>query len=82
MSGNTRKNQVTRLVTLRHRSIMSGALETVDEITLFDSVGIGLEDYSALRLTYDLAERYGIGEERDFVPAPDDPKDLFSVIKG
>jgi hypothetical protein len=26
MSGNTRKNQVTRLVTLRHRSIMSGAL--------------------------------------------------------
>ena len=26
MSGNTRKNQVTRLVTVRHRSIMSGAL--------------------------------------------------------
>src|SRR5215471_8319616 len=25
-SGNTRKNQVTRLVTLRHRSTMSGAL--------------------------------------------------------
>ena len=29
MSGNTRKNQVTRLVTLRHRSIMSGALGLV-----------------------------------------------------
>jgi hypothetical protein len=28
MSGNTRKNQVTRLVTLRHRSTMSGALVT------------------------------------------------------
>ena len=27
MSGNTRKNQVTRLVTLRHQSTMSGALE-------------------------------------------------------
>ena len=27
MSGNTRKNQVTRLVTLRHRSTMSGALD-------------------------------------------------------
>ena len=26
MLGNTRKNQVTRLVTLRHRSTMSGAL--------------------------------------------------------
>ncbi len=28
MSGNTRKNQVTRLVTVRHWSIMSGALVT------------------------------------------------------
>src|SRR5690348_14352513 len=27
MSGNTRKTQVTRLVTLRHRSTMSGALD-------------------------------------------------------
>jgi hypothetical protein len=27
MSGNTRKNQVTRLVTLRHHSSMSGALD-------------------------------------------------------
>ena len=26
MSGNTRKNQVTRLVTVRHRSTMSGVL--------------------------------------------------------
>ena len=30
MSGNTRKNQVTRLVTLRHRSTMSGALRPWD----------------------------------------------------
>ena len=29
MSGNTRKNQVARLVTLRHRSRMSGALKLV-----------------------------------------------------
>ena len=28
MSGNTRKNQVTRLVTLRHQSTMSGVLDT------------------------------------------------------
>jgi hypothetical protein len=32
MSGNTRKNQVTRLVTLRHRSTMSGALVPVEEV--------------------------------------------------
>ena len=34
MSGNTRKNQVTRLVTLRHRSIMSGALGLSDRASL------------------------------------------------
>ena len=33
MSGNTRKNQVTRLVTLRHQSTMSGALGI--ELTTF-----------------------------------------------
>ena len=32
MSANTRKNQVTRLVTLRHRSTMSGALISADDV--------------------------------------------------
>ena len=32
MSGTSRKNQVTRLVTLRHRSILSGALELRDRM--------------------------------------------------
>lgn len=50
------------------------------EITLFDSVGIGLEDYSALRLTYDLANKYSIGEDKNLVPLLDDPKNLFSII--
>jgi ornithine cyclodeaminase len=50
------------------------------EITLFDSVGIGLEDYSALRLTHELAERYGIGDERNFTPVLEDPKDLISIL--
>lgn len=52
-----------------------------EEITLFDSVGIGLEDYSALRLTYELAEKYKIGEERNLTPELKDPKDLISVVK-
>jgi ornithine cyclodeaminase len=51
-----------------------------NEITLFDSVGIALEDYSALRLTYELAEKYHIGKEMNFIPTIKDPKDLFSVI--
>lgn len=54
--------------------------ETEDEITLFDSVGIALEDYSSLRLTYELAEKYSIGKEIDIVTDPNDPKDLISSI--
>ncbi|HVQ44329.1 MAG TPA: ornithine cyclodeaminase [Candidatus Saccharimonadia bacterium] len=52
-----------------------------DDITLFDSVGIGLEDYSALRLTYELTERYGLGEEHNFTPSLADPKDLMAVVR-
>ncbi len=55
--------------------------ENDKEITLFDSVGIGLEDYSALRLTYELSKRYGIGEELNLLPDMKDPKDLISLIK-
>jgi ornithine cyclodeaminase len=51
-----------------------------DEITLFDSVGMALEDQSAMRLTYKLAEEYRIGEDRDLNPAITDPKDLISVL--
>ncbi len=50
------------------------------EITLFDSVGIALEDYSALRFTYDLAEKYNLGEERNLTPVLLDPKNLIAVL--
>ena len=53
---------------------------TKQEITLFDSVGIALEDYSALRLVYELAEKYRIGEERNFTPVLENPKNLFGAI--
>lgn len=51
------------------------------DITLFDSVGIALEDYSVLRLTYELAEKYQIGSDLNLIPEVKDPKDLFSVIE-
>jgi GntR family transcriptional regulator, transcriptional repressor for pyruvate dehydrogenase complex len=38
-AGNTRKNQVTRLVTLRHRSTMSGALNLASTLTLLLQFG-------------------------------------------
>lgn len=51
------------------------------EVTIFDSVGFALEDFSALRYLYQLhrAER-GERREIDLVPTLDDPKNLFSVL--
>lgn len=54
--------------------------ENEDEITLFDSVGIGLEDYSVLRLTWELSEKYGIGEEMNLIPVLENPKNLISLL--
>jgi len=54
--------------------------ENDQEITLFDSVGIALEDYSGLRLTYELAQKYNLGEERNLTPVVTDPKDLTGTL--
>ncbi|MFN8770685.1 MAG: ornithine cyclodeaminase [Neisseriaceae bacterium] len=51
-----------------------------DEITVFDSVGFALEDFSILRLVYELSQKYVIGQDRNFVPPISDPKNLVSVI--
>src|SRR3989344_626920 len=50
------------------------------EITLFDSVGVALEDYSVLRLTYELARKYNIGKKLNLTPLLKDPKDLISAL--
>lgn len=51
-----------------------------DEVTIFDSVGFALEDYSALRYVHDLAIKFGIGTRLDLIPAPSDPKDLYQLV--
>jgi ornithine cyclodeaminase len=48
------------------------------EVTLFDSVGFALEDYSALSFLHDTAAALGIGETLDLVPQSADPKDLLA----
>jgi len=48
-----------------------------DEITVFDSVGFALEDFSALRTLERLARELGLGRELVLVPEMDDPKDLW-----
>lgn len=54
--------------------------ERDSEITVFDSVGFAIEDFSALRLVYDLALQYKIGEDINMIPSIKDPKNLFSIL--
>jgi ornithine cyclodeaminase len=78
------KEEAEKLVHAEMYEIVTGkkkGRENDQEITLFDSVGIALEDYSALRLIYELAEKYNIGENRNLTPVLKDPKDLISVLK-
>ena len=51
------------------------------QVTLFDSVGFALEDYSALRFMRDAARRLGYGQWVSLIPELSDPKDLFSLIQ-
>ncbi len=50
------------------------------EITVFDSVGFAIEDFSTLRLVNDVAEETGLFSVLDLVPELPDPKDLFSLV--
>jgi ornithine cyclodeaminase len=51
-----------------------------DEVTVFDSVGFALEDYSALRFMRDSARRLGVGRPIALIPELADPKNLFGSI--
>jgi ornithine cyclodeaminase len=51
------------------------------EVTLFDSVGFALEDFSALRYLLRIhQEERGGGRQIDLVPDLEDPKDLFGLL--
>ncbi len=54
---------------------------TDDEVTVFDSVGFALEDFSALRYLRRLhQEELGPRTRIDLLPQLQDPKDLFGVL--
>ncbi|MGB7819897.1 MAG: ornithine cyclodeaminase [Ornithinibacter sp.] len=64
--------------------VLSGAApgRTSDgEITVFDSVGFAIEDFSALRFLNDAVATTGHYDEIDLVAEPADPKDLFSLVR-
>src|SRR5204862_7735564 len=51
------------------------------EVTIFDSVGFALEDFSALRYLLRIHHEERGGEQQiDLLPALEDPKDLFGVL--
>ena len=50
------------------------------EVTVFDSVGFAIEDFSTLRYLRDLATRAGLTTTLDLVPDLADPKDLFGSL--
>ncbi len=50
------------------------------QITLFDSVGFAIEDFSALRYVRDQLQRTGLYQELDLLADPDDPRDLFGML--
>jgi ornithine cyclodeaminase len=53
------------------------------EVTVFDSVGFALNDFSALRYLHRLnAEQRDSATDIDLVPILDDPKDLFGGLVG
>jgi ornithine cyclodeaminase len=61
-------------------TMQAAGRRNVAEVTLFDSVGFALEDYSALRLVRDCAIELGLGHEAGLIPALRDPKDLFGEM--
>ena len=51
------------------------------QITMFDSVGFAMEDFSALRFIAAAAKVQGLGQEMDLIPQLSNPKDLYQLIK-
>ncbi len=53
---------------------------TTRQITLFDSVGFAVEDFSALRYVRDKLAGTGLYEKLDLLADPDEPRDLFGML--
>lgn len=64
--------------------LLSGAAPArtgAHEVTIFDSVGFALEDYSALRYLHALQlKSAGQSRQIDLIPHLDNPKDLFGLL--
>ena len=55
--------------------------QSAAQVTVFDSVGFALEDYSTLRYVHEQAMKRNLGTDVELVPWADDPKDLFRYTR-
>lgn len=60
---------------------VTSARDSAEQVTVFDSVGFAIEDFSTLRYLHDLAEQKNIGSRINLIPAPADPKNLFQFLR-
>lgn len=63
--------------------VLNGQVEgrtSPEDITIFDSVGFAINDFSALRCVCDATADSDLQDYIDLVADPDDPKDLFSLV--
>lgn len=55
-----------------------GGRDSDEQITIFDSVGFAIEDFSTLEYIFQQSVQRGIGVDIELVPTPMGPKDLYS----
>ena len=63
--------------------VITGAVPgrtSADQVTLFDSVGFAVEDFSALRYVRGKLAETGLYDNLDMIADPDDPRDLFGMV--
>lgn len=64
--------------------VVSGAAEgrrDQNQITLYDSVGFAVEDFSALRYIHGKLAGTGFSQDLDIIADPDEPRDLFGMLQ-
>ncbi|PDT83186.1 ornithine cyclodeaminase [Sinorhizobium sp. BJ1] len=64
--------------------VVTGAAEgrrDARQITLFDSVGFAIEDFSALRYVRERLSGTDFYQNLDMIADPDDPRDLFGMLQ-
>lgn len=77
------QNQAADFPVTEFWKVLTGAAlgrTSPEQITVFDSVGFAIEDFSALRYVRDAVDGTDFYEDIDLVANPDNPKDLFGFV--